>query len=182
MNSEKYLLAIIPPQSVSDFVDSYRRRYDENSLNFIVPHITVYPPFYSSESEPELINKLNNTFNKNIPFRISLDSVDFFTGKNNVAFFKPDLESTDKIKNLLIKTKSDLSDIITNAYPDYPANSEQFIPHCTIAEKIPNAKLPNIRRDLESLSVNQSFNVNSIFLLRKQQEKWLPISEINSSK
>lgn len=181
MNSEKYLLAIIPPQPISDFVDNYRHQYDVNNLHSIPPHITVYPSFYSSESEPKLIDKLNNIFNKNAPFRISFKSVDFFTGKNNVAFFKSDPESTLKIRNLLISTQLHLSDIITDVKLDYPTNSEQFTPHCTIAEDIPNCEFLNVRRDLESLSVNQSFDVNSIFLLRKQQKKWLSISEINFS-
>jgi 2'-5' RNA ligase len=178
MNSEKYLLAIIPPKPVADYVDNFRQQYDVNNLFSISPHITVYPPFYSSESEPSLINKLNNIYNKSIPFRISLDSVGFFIGKNNVAFFKPDSKSGHQIRNLFKAVQLCLADVITDAWPNYPVNPEQFVPHCTIAEKIPQNEFPDIRHNLESLLVNQDFVVDSVFLLRKKPENWFPISEI----
>jgi len=180
MNPEKYFLAIIPPPPVSDYVNKYRRQYNnKDNINSIPPHITIYPPFYSLVSESNLIDRLRNIQTQTSPFRISFTSVDFFNNGNNVAFFNPDSDSTLFLKKLYQNTRQLFSGQITDVWPGYPNKPEQFIPHCTIAEKIPDIEFPSIRKDLESLSVNQSFNVKSIFLLRKQVKTWLTVSEIN---
>ena len=161
MNPEKYLLAVIPPQKSIDYIDIFSRQYDPK-FESISPHITIYPPFYSKNSESFLIQKLNNNLNSIIPFRVSLNSIDFFTNDNNVAFLKPDLDSTIKLRNLYKNTQLSLSDQVINIWPNYPTNPEQFIPHCTIIRDIPNNELSNIRQKLESLSIYQSFNINLI--------------------
>lgn len=179
MSSEKFLLAVIPSADVVSYVDTFRRQYAKNTSYIIAPHITVCPPFYCNDSKSHLIHKLKETFTKTAPFRVSFTSVGFFIGGNNVAFFKPDSDSATKLRNLLRTSQLYLSELITNVWPDYPTDPECFTPHCTIAEHVPDIEFLKVRQDLESLSVSQSFDVNSLFLLKKQQENWLSISEIS---
>ncbi len=174
----KYLLVIIPPQPVTDFINHYRQQYDQKSFTSIVPHITILPPFYIRVSESELITKLKKVFNNTLSFEISLTTVDYFEGNNKVAFFKPDSPSSEKIKALFKVIQTNISNITTNIWPYYPTNPEKFTPHLTIAEHLPDPDFEQIKQDLQSLSINQEFIVNSIFLLKKINDHWPVNTEI----
>lgn len=179
MSSEKYFIAIIPPQAIVDYIDNYRRQYNKDSPTSVPPHITVYPPFYLSKPESDLIDKLNKIQVQIPPFRVSFTSFDFFSCGNNVAFLKPDSESTIQLRNLYKVTRSLISGQIIDVWPNYPINLDQYNPHCTIAEQIPDDEFLKVRQNLEPLSINQSFDVNSIFLLSKHQGKCSTILELN---
>ena len=179
MNSDKYLLAIIVPPPVSNYIDLYRKKYDEADASTISPHLTICPPFYLNITETELTQKLSQIFSSTTPFPLSLTSTDFFEGKNNVAFFKPDHFSSQNIRHLLVITQSNLTHDIVNVWPDYPTDPDKFVPHCTIVEHIDDDKFSQVKADLELLTVDQSFEVNSLFLIKKQSEQWLPITEIS---
>lgn len=179
MSSEKYFIAIIPPQAIVDYIDNYRRQYNKDCLTSVPPHITVYPPFYLSNPESELIDKLNKIQVQISPFRVSFTSFDFFSCGNNVAYLKPDSESTIQLRNLYKITRSLISGEIIDVWPNYPINLDQYSPHCTIAEQISDNEFSKVRHDLEPLSVNQGFDVNSIFLLNKHQGKWSTVLELN---
>lgn len=178
IQQDRFLLSVIPPQIIIDFIDTYRRKYSHYTSYDIAPHLTIYPPFYSQVPQVDLVTKLQDTFSQTQPFPVTLNSIDFFTGKNNVAFFKPDHKSSIDIKNLLIKTRTDFSQIIQNVWPDYPTDPNKFIPHLTIAEHIPDDKFEQVIRELANIKIKQEFEVRSIFLLKKQQENYQPTAEI----
>lgn len=177
MSLEKYLLAVIPPKNIANFVDAYRAKYAKKNLN-ISPYITVYPPFYWPDSETVIISRLNKIFSMISPFCVKLTSVNYFIGKNNVAYFSPDSKSSVLLKKLFIFSQEHLSKLTSYVWPEYPTDPNTFIPHMTIAERVPDHEFAEMKRDFDLLSINQQFEVKSIFLLKKQFDFWQPISEI----
>lgn len=159
MSANRFLLAIIPPQEVIDYIDIYRRQYAKNTNYIIPPHITICPPFYLNINQVDFLSQLNQIFQNTPSFQITLNSVDFFTGKNNVAFFKP--EPATDIRNLLVKIQTHLSGQIQNVWPDYPTDPEKFTPHLTIAEHIPDPVFESVKEDLENILIHQEFTVSS---------------------
>lgn len=178
---DTYALAVLPSKDVSDIVDSYRREFAKFTDYVIVPHITLIPPFYiKSGVESEIIVLLNNIY-KNIQlFSVLINKINYFEGKNNVAFFQPDSKSSKNIKTLVIKAVGVLNDRIRNAYDDYPFTTEEFIPHMTIAEKIPVKNLNEIKMALSGVIPNFSFQVSSLHLFKQSvaSNEWKELSEI----
>lgn len=161
-------MIIIPPQEIVDFVDNYRKQFARYTSYVIPPHFTIYPPFYSNFStEDELITHLRNNFKKVKPEIISLKSIGFFEGKNNVAFFEPTLESSSHIVNFLTLAIKCLKDKVKNVYDSYNFTPEKFKPHMTIAEKIPSQEFPAIKEEFTKISVDWNFKVTAIYLYKQ---------------
>lgn len=178
VSSDLYLLAVIPPQGVIDFIEPYRQQYAKYTSYIIPPHITICPPFYRQISEQKLISRLKSTFANKISFTIFLNSVGYFIGKNNVVFFQPDPISTVSLIKILKTIQTNFSHLITNVWSDYPTDPEKFIPHLTIAEHIPESDFTTIKKYFSALFIGQHFIVNSIFLVKKINKDWLPVAEI----
>jgi len=179
INRETYLLTVIPPLEVIKYVDGFRRKYAENMVGHISPHITILPNFYNGlSSELALKESLSKACSRCQSFRVSLNDVDFFEDKNNVAFFKPDDDSTVLLRDLMAKTITKMNGKIVNKYDDYPTDPKKFIPHMTIAEHISDSEFSKIKNELAQLSVDEKFEVNSVVLLKNEQGSWRPIYEI----
>ena len=179
INRETYLLAVIPPSRIIKYVDNFRDKYAGESIDRISPHITIFPPFFHFFStELDLGDSISRVCLGYQPFRVNLTGVDFFEGKNNVAFFKPDDNSTMQLRNLLTKTIDGMSGKVVNKHDDYPIDSKRFVPHMTIAEQIPKTDFEKAKKELGEVKVNEEFDVNSIFLLKKEKKNWNQVFEI----
>jgi 2'-5' RNA ligase len=161
-----YLLAAVPPKKIIDFVDKYRKKYAKYTGYHTPPHITVYPPFYITDIDEEQFKKLlgNNLLNSD-PFLVCIDSFDYFTGRNNVLYFKPDDRSKTYLTNLLVKIVPTIKLHTKDIYHFYKVEANNYHPHMTIAEKIPSDVLPKIKQQLNGEKVNFTFEVDSIQLL-----------------
>lgn len=63
----KYLILILPPQDIINYVDQFRNKYAKYTSYIIPPHITIYPPFYLKDNvlETDIIDTVNEQINKN---------------------------------------------------------------------------------------------------------------------
>lgn len=176
---DTYLLAAVPSPEVIVFVDTYRQKYGRYTTYDIVPHFTVCPPFYNLlASEPELVKNLTALFHGQSIVKITIDLVGFFEAKNNVAFFQPDEISTQYLRDLFNTAFRGLKGKISNKWPDYPTDPKTFVPHLTIAEHIPDKDFVQVKAELENLKIDQSFNLSSITLFKKQDHLWPEIANI----
>ena len=162
-------------------MESYQKKYAKYTTYSIPPHITIYPPFYLKNiSEKQLFTKLDKIFVKTECDTVTFNSVDYFEGKNNVAFVKPDSKSQKYIASLLEKMVKSLAGNIVNVYGEYNITSAKFNPHMTIAEKIPDNHLPKIKSELSSFRNIFKFNVKAVFVFKQNTEvkRWKLLQEI----
>ena len=177
-----YLIILLPPKNVIKTIDKYRLKYAKYTNYIIPPHITVYPPFLlKGITEKQLIAKLNKDFINTKCSEISLKSIDYFKGRNNVAYVKPDIKSSKYIANLLVKTVKSLDGYTNKLYGGYNIIPEKFNLHMTIAERIPNASLPRVKKELTSFNHEFSFRIESFYIFKKaiDTKSWSMLQKIS---
>lgn len=164
----QYAIIVVPSPEICQKVDKYRKKFAKYTNYVITPHFTVYPPFYiEPETKGEIISILKKSFVGTEVKTINFEGIGFFEEKNNVAFFKPDKESEEYLRSLLIKATKALQGRVKNVYNDYNFTPEKFKPHMTIAEKIPDDTFKEVKRELNNLVEKDSFPVLSVFLFKQ---------------
>lgn len=177
----QYVIIVVPSKEVIKRVDLYREKYAKNTNYVIDPHFTVYPPFtIPSDNEDEVVDTLKDGLAGMDRKTIRFDKVGYFEGKNNVAFFEPDIESTDYLKNILVKVTECIGGKVKNVYDDYNFTPEKFKPHMTIAERIPDDNFIEVKKELDGLNEYGEFKVSSIFVYKHEPEtnRWQSLREI----
>ncbi len=176
-----YLVIVVPPRKVCDFVDKYREKYAKYTGYAIPPHITIYPPFLITSSQKEVINTLKKSFSKTPVAKVKCDSVDFFENKrNNVVYFRLDEGSADLMKKFLVKTTKALKGKIKNVFKGHKYTPSEYTPHMTIAEKVPKEVLPKIKKELARFRGKIEFEIDSIYLYeqRGSSRTWKEFAKI----
>jgi 2'-5' RNA ligase len=180
---EAYAVVIVPPKKVREIVDRFRKIYAKYTGYKIPPHITIYPPFHlMNVSESVMIDKLKTGFSNIKSRTVKLKTINFFEGKNNVAYFSPDTPSSTYIKNFLVVATNSLKSIVKNVFDDNNYTPNKFNPHMTIAEKIPYETLPVIKKGLKDVNTNLTFKVASVFVYKEKDDgMWSKLAEIEFS-
>jgi 2'-5' RNA ligase len=161
-----YLLAVVPPKKIADFADKYREKYAKYTGYRSPPHITIYPPFYLTGIDEEEFKELLKKNLKNFaPFQVRINSVNFFTGRNNVLYFKPDERSKNYLKSALESIFLTIKLCTKPIYNYYIVEPDSYRPHMTIAERIPKEVFSKLKQELSKEKVNFTFEVDSIWLL-----------------
>jgi len=164
-----YLVVVIPSREVCDFVDKYREKYAKYTGYVIPPHITIYPPFLITSSQKKVINALKKSFSKTPAVKVKCGSVGFFESKkNNVVYFRPDKDSADLMKKLLVKATKALKGEVEDVFKGHKYTSSEYTPHMTIAEMIPKEALPTVKKELSRFRGKIEFEVDSIYLYKKR--------------
>ena len=149
-------------------VNKYRNKYSKDASDKIPPHITIYPPFHLQQiSEEKMLNLLNKTFCETPSFNLNFDSVDYFEGNNNVAYFAPDKKSSDYLKETFSKTITSLSGNVEDVSADYTLSADSFTPHMTIASKVPGDVFKQIKKDSAGVKENLFFVCKFIYLYKQ---------------
>jgi 2'-5' RNA ligase len=168
---DTYLVAITPPPDTQAHIQEYRRRVTQYTGYKIPPHITLYPPFYLQNTTLE---KMVDSIRTNLDYvhngTVRLADIDSFTGYNNVIFFKPDDQSTTYLKNIFSAVHQALSGRVTDRFSDYAADANKFVPHLTIAERVPNGVWQTLQTQLLQHPVDISFPVNTIGLYEQAED------------
>lgn len=111
---------------------------------------------------------------------IKIDSIGSFEEGNNVIFFKPDQKSEEYLKDLFEKVTNGLKPLVKDAYKNYNLKIDNYNPHITIAEKIPEEKFKLIKQELSRENFDFSFKVDSIYLFKQEENsrEWIKVKEI----
>ncbi len=180
-NMNQYIIIVVPSLEIIERVDKYRKIYARYTDYVIVPHFTIYPSFYITPGyEENVIQLLRNSFKGTEVVTINFSGVGYFESGNNVAFFKPDTESSIFLKSLLLETTEILKGKIRNVHDDRCFLPENFSPHMTIAEKIPEEVFRSVKKELDDINEKGSFTVSSVFLYTQTvgENLWCNAAEI----
>lgn len=175
---EKYLLAIVPEESVCQKITQLKEQlYESFGLKYALkspPHITLKMPFVHNEKkEGELIKLLQGYIAKEKTFPLSLRGVGAFG--NRVSFLKvrypPELmlfqQGLIRFFKRNLKKHLELSD--TN-----------FHPHLTVAFKdFKKGQFDEVMECVKNAAIKESIQVHQVSLLKKVNGLWVKIADIN---
>lgn len=171
------LLAVTLPSELVKSIDSnypFLASYGKSALS---PHITLIPPFNVRDEEVnDVIKKLSEELSLYDKFSISLDSVDSFTGENNVIYLEPD---TDSYKRL-----SDINKEVTSIVDNFIDKRQQekaerpFIGHVTLGKKIPNENFLDLLEKTKMAFNKLEFVCESISVYQLN-DNWIKLMDIS---
>lgn len=138
----KYGIAIFPSKEIQDAANSYRKRYDPKYA-LIPPHITLKEAFAADDEKiKELVVELKHIANETKPFKINIKKVSSFAPVTNTLYFK--IEPIQELTDLFHKLHS-------GKFPK--ERNHPFVPHITIAQKLPDGEYSDVRSSLQMKEV-----------------------------
>ncbi len=159
-----YGIVLFPSKSFQDLANGYRRRYDSHYAN-IAPHITVKERF-SLEDKGELsklVEALRELARQTPPLSIDVYKVDTFYPQSTTIFYK-------------IRENAELSALNMKLYePPFPTDRAHsiFIPHVTIAQKLPQSEHADIVGQLKMTDISHQETIDRVQLLYQlDNESW----------
>lgn len=130
----------------------------------IVPHMTLAFPFTPRGNIHTIIGPLDAYAGITNPFTVIMDRTACFTGANNGVYVT--VRDPREIRMLNIGIIGMLEGLVYKFYADYDYSS--FVPHMTIAEKIPEEAFPVIRRKFAGMIFNRKVVIRDFNLFIKE--------------
>ncbi len=168
-----YAVALILPDKIEKELDRLRNGYSKQMVYISIPHLTLAYPFVPTVKVPLLTNKLKQVAERTKPFILILKGIDYFAGRNNVAYIavgnkRPLVELHRDITFALEGLcKDELKDDQGNF------NLDRYVPHVTIGEQIPDDLFPKIKQKLAESIIDYKIKMTSFSLFVKtQDEEW----------
>lgn len=178
-NESRYFLALIPPEPLQSDVhkikEYFRDAYNSKGALRSPAHITLHMPFlWKEKKESQLINLLVQTTNIQ-NFQLILDGFGAFPPKTIFIRNQESQELIDFQKQLAGFTKRHMN--LFNA-----THNRGFNPHMTVAFRdLKRDKFNQAWEDFKSRAFNQSFEVNSFWLLKYDGSRWNAYKEFQFS-
>lgn len=158
-----YGIVLFPSKTFQDLANGYRRRYDSHYAN-IAPHITVKERFSSdSEELPKVVEALRELATKTPPISIDVYKVDTFYPQSTTIFYK-------------VRENEGLSELNRKLYESpFPSDRAHsiFIPHITIAQKLPQSEHADIVGQLKMTDISHQETIDRVQILHQlDNESW----------
>ncbi len=139
----------------------------------IEPHVTVKYPFTLKTDINTILTKLGKVAVQTKPFTLILDGICYWEGSNNVAYVA--VQNKLPVFNLHVAINSALKGLTIG---DTSYDLQNFIPHLTISEHIPDDVLPSIKQELINYEPKYRVRMTSFtFFETKPNENleiWVP--------
>ncbi len=153
-NIMKYGIVLFPSKKLQDLANSYRKRYDP-SYALIPPHLTLRPPFESTEQEAaQVVSQLRQIAKESHPIVLKLTKYSSFSPVNNVIYIKA--EPTDELKEL----NEQLYSGVLAAEPEY-----SFVPHVTVAQDLSDDEHSDVLGQLKMQEVSHEEVIDRFHLM-----------------
>lgn len=167
-NSFQYFIGIPLPKEEDKFLNFLKQQFNPKNRLSSPAHITLIPPFEYT-NEISLINNLKDFCKKQKTFFVSFKKINnFIQPKYGTVFLAPE-DSKDMyiLYNNLVRTFS------------FFPKSGKFVPHLTIANRIPFEKIDEIKKQLNDMYISLELKVNRIMIYRKtKNESWKELIKI----
>jgi len=165
-----YFVALIPPEphkkQIANLKYQFAKKYHSvKSLNS-PPHITLIPPFETTDEKVHEIEKyLKNEAKIHPTFIVEIDG--FGTFRKNVIFLK--VRQNEALELL----RQSISESASNPLLVKSKKVKSYTPHITLAFRdLTEQNFQKARADCQSTTFNARFRVGSIFLLKHNGKHW----------
>jgi len=153
----QYFIGIGLPAKENKFFLALKTRFHPKHKLTSPPHITLKPPFLFP-NQPLLLSKLASWAKDQAPFTATFKKVGLFKQpKYATVFLSPQSSQTFKLMEKSLTQK------IT-----WLPKSKNFIPHLTIASRIPLDKAGLVKSQIRDMQIKLQLQVNHITLFRRQ--------------
>ena len=140
-----------------------RDRYARYIKYEIEPHITVKYPFRLKSDISTIHAALDQIAGLTRPFALVLDGIRYWEGPNNVAYVT--IQNRLPVFNLHMAVTTALRDL-TLGISTY--DLENFTPHLTISENIPDDELSIVRQELSKYNPKYKVEITSFSLFETE--------------
>jgi 2'-5' RNA ligase len=175
--TDLYFTAILCPDNLSQKIKAIQRsvaeKYNSRHALKSPPHITLVPPFRMNIGECiQLRETLSSFMQSRTPFELSLQEFNCF--ENNKVIYINVVGNT-----ALTRLFSELAEFTAKNLNSLVKRKHQnFTPHITIASRDLNSEMfAAAWKEFKEEQFRETFEVNSIFLLRHTGIEWIPITE-----
>jgi len=159
------------PEDVRGALERLRERHNRYVSYSIEPHVTLKYPFAVSCGLDLIEDRLTAVAGRMRPFTTVLNGVAFFEERENVAYVA--IEDPGPVVRLHTEVVLSLRGLTVDDEGHY--EFEDFIPHATIADAIPDEVFPAVKRDLSGLELRYSVEVASFSLFAAGEDGvWTP--------
>lgn len=165
-----YAIVLTFPPKISGEIDKYRSEFHRYVRYTIEPHLTLIQPF-SIRSEISVISShLQKIAERTSPFTLVLDGVAFFEGRNNAAYLSiMNKKPVAALHMDIIKSLEDAIDEGSNGR----FHRENYIPHVTYGEQIPDEVLPDVKKELAGFHPHYECEITGFSLFSAgEDENW----------
>jgi 2'-5' RNA ligase len=163
-NEFQFFLGIGLPEKEDAFFNYLKQQFHPQNRLSSPAHITLISPLYL-ENLNKINQKLKLTLNQEQPFCTIFEEIgSFYQKKYGTVYLAP-----NKPENFFnINTK--INEVIFNSLPK---RKNEFVPHLTIANRIPLGEVENVKEKLKLMKIKLELNVNSVYLYRRKvNQSW----------
>lgn len=166
----KYAVVLTTMGRAKTELTRLRTRYGVYMKYSIEPHITVKFPFTLKTDINTFLTELGKMAVQTKPFTLILDGICYWEGSNNVAYVS--VQNRLPVFNLHVAINSALKGLTMG---DTTYDLQNFIPHLTISEHIPDDALPGIKRELIHYEPKYRVRMTSFTLFETKPNEKLEI-------
>jgi 2'-5' RNA ligase len=167
-----YAVALTFPDSINLEIDKLRERFKQYVNYTIVPHITLKMPFTPLNDITAVISRLHAIAEETRPFSLILDGIQFFEKPNRVAYVV--IKNKEPVVSLHSDIVHSLKGLIQELSKEF-YELDNFIPHVTIGESIPDDGFPALKELLTGHHIHLECEISTFSLYsRKMDGTWQP--------
>jgi 2'-5' RNA ligase len=167
-----HAIGLILPDKIETELDRLRNGYSKNMVYITIPHITLVQPFTPRVDVTMLTDKLRQVTEKTAPFTVGLNSIAYFEGKNNVAYIA--VVNRQPLIDLHRDISLSIKGLLKGEQEGFTLDN--FVPHVTIGQQIPDDLLPQIKQSLSKRIINYEITITSFALFANQDKEWTIVS------
>ena len=165
-----YAIVLTFSDEIEDYFNKLRAAFQQYINYTIVPHITLVYPFAPVFSLFQINEQLDKVAKRNKQFSIVLNGIDFFENENKVVYAA--LENRRVVKKLHTDIIKSLEGLIKELRTDEQFNLDNFTPHVTIGEKLPDAIFPDIKKRFSRYKLNYEDKITCFGLFAEEKGNW----------
>ncbi|HTY81216.1 MAG TPA: 2'-5' RNA ligase family protein [Dehalococcoidales bacterium] len=165
-----YAVVITFPENIDTLINKLLANYEEYMRHDIVPHMTLIYPFTPVFSLYRLYEALEKVAKATPPIEITLNRIKYFEGENNVAYAA--LEHRQTVKKLHIDLMKALEGLIKERAIDSRFILERFMPHVTLASRIPDDIFPELQLKLSRFHLHYTNQITEFSLFSEVEGAW----------
>jgi 2'-5' RNA ligase len=169
-SSKIYAVALTFPQNIDVLFAKLLANYEQYFNHAIVPHITLIYPFTPVFSLYRVYEALEKAAKETAPFEITINRIKYFERENNVAYAA--LEHKQLVKTLHIALTKALEGLIKERSIDSKYTLERFMPHVTLASKLPGDVLEELKIKLSRYHLHYTNYVTEFSLFAEIDGAW----------
>ena len=159
---DSYAVAITFPGNIAGVFSQLREKYNQYVDYKIEPHITLVYPFIPIVDIVVVSEKLAEVSQMTKPFTLVFDGIRYFEGEVNAAYAA--VANRLPLADLYTGINNALRGLIKVEDIFERFDREDFVPHMTISDQIPDEAFPVIKKELAEYGMSRECEITEFVL------------------